>query len=102
MAIWHMRIVYWITKAKNTHSEYVILIVFPRKQWLHERSSMLRCTYIALKLIHKHDIICRNITQTLSSYLKENTLLHRYIDHTVTVTRETVTAYCENLTESMQ
>jgi len=23
----------WITKATNTHSEYIILIVFPRKKW---------------------------------------------------------------------
>ena len=27
MPIWGMRIVCWITKAKHTHSEYVILIV---------------------------------------------------------------------------
>jgi hypothetical protein len=25
-----MRFAYWITKATDTHSEYVILIVFPR------------------------------------------------------------------------
>jgi hypothetical protein len=97
-----MRIAYWITEAKNTHLEYVILIAFPRKQWLQERASMLRCTYIALKLIQKHEIICRNITETLSSYLAENTFLHRYIDQPFTITTETVPAYCENLTESVQ
>jgi hypothetical protein len=32
----------WITKATDTHSEYVILISFPRQQWLRERASMLR------------------------------------------------------------
>jgi hypothetical protein len=37
----------WITKATDTHSEYVILIAFPRQQWLHVRASMLRSTYIA-------------------------------------------------------
>ena len=47
MTIWRMRIVCWITKATNTHSEYVILITFPLQQWLHERPSMLRHTYIA-------------------------------------------------------
>jgi len=26
----------WIPKAKNTHSEYVILIAFPRRQWFRE------------------------------------------------------------------
>ena len=32
MIILHMRIACWITKATNTHSEYVILTAFPRKQ----------------------------------------------------------------------
>ena len=47
MTIWRMRITCWISKATNTHSEYVILTVFPLQQWLHERASMLRYTYIA-------------------------------------------------------
>jgi hypothetical protein len=46
MAIWRMRIACWIPKATNTHSEYVILIAFPLQQWLHERASVLRYTYI--------------------------------------------------------
>jgi hypothetical protein len=41
MTIWDMRIAYWIPKATNTHSEYVIVIAFPLQQWLHERSSMI-------------------------------------------------------------
>jgi len=45
--IWRMRIAFWIPKATNTHSEYVIFIVFPLQQWLHERASMLRYTSIA-------------------------------------------------------
>jgi hypothetical protein len=40
-----MRFACWITKATDT--EYVILIAFPRQQWLSERASMLRYTYIA-------------------------------------------------------
>ena len=28
----------WITKATNTHSEYVIFIAFPLQQWLRERA----------------------------------------------------------------
>jgi hypothetical protein len=47
MTVWRMRIICWIPKATNTHSEYVILIAFPLQQWLHERASMLRYTYIA-------------------------------------------------------
>ena len=42
-----MRIACWITNATDTHLEYVTLIAFPRQQWLCERASMLRYTYIA-------------------------------------------------------
>jgi len=38
----------WIPKATDTQSEYVIIIAFPCNQWLHERASLLRCTYIAV------------------------------------------------------
>jgi hypothetical protein len=47
LTIERMRIAYWITKATNIHSEYVVLIVFPLQQWLHERAPLLRYTYIA-------------------------------------------------------
>ena len=33
--------------ATNTHSEYVILIVFPLQTWLQKRAAILRYTYIA-------------------------------------------------------
>jgi hypothetical protein len=42
-----MRTALWITKATDTPSEYVILIAFPLQQWLRERASLLRYTYIA-------------------------------------------------------
>jgi hypothetical protein len=32
---------------KYSHSGCVILVAFPQQQWLHERASMLRYTYIA-------------------------------------------------------
>jgi hypothetical protein len=41
-----MRFASWITKATDTHSEYVILIAFPRQLWLRERASILSYTYI--------------------------------------------------------
>jgi len=31
--IWSRRIASWIPKATSTHSEYVILLAFPRQQW---------------------------------------------------------------------
>jgi hypothetical protein len=51
MTIRHMRIACCITKATNTHSEYVIIIAFPPQQWLHERASMLRHTYTACPFV---------------------------------------------------
>jgi len=42
-----MRITLWINKATYTHSEYVTFIPFPLQQWLHERCSVLRYTYMA-------------------------------------------------------
>ena len=41
----------WITKATDTHSEYVILIAFQRQQWWRERTSIYVCTYIACHFI---------------------------------------------------
>jgi len=34
--IWHMRSAFWITKAKDTHPEYVIRIAFYKQQWICE------------------------------------------------------------------
>ena len=50
MTIWHMRIAWWMPKAANTISEYVILIAFPLQQWLRERPSVLPCTYITRRV----------------------------------------------------
>jgi hypothetical protein len=44
---WRMLIASWITKATNTHSEYVIFIAFPLQKLLHKHASMLRYTKIA-------------------------------------------------------
>ena len=54
--IWHMHIACWLTKATDTHSEYVIIIAFPRRHWLRERASVIHSTYIAsLVLSSKSD-----------------------------------------------
>jgi len=47
MTIWHMRTACWVTKAKDTRSEYVVLTAFLPQQWLRERALVLRYTYIA-------------------------------------------------------
>jgi len=41
----------WETTATNSHLEYVILISFPRQQWLRERASILRNTCNAVVII---------------------------------------------------
>jgi hypothetical protein len=42
-------------KNTDTHSEYVILIAFPRQKWLHEHASMLR--------LYVHCLSCFNIPE---------------------------------------
>ena len=45
--IQRMRFACCITKATDTHLEYVILIAYPRQQWLREHASILRYMYFA-------------------------------------------------------
>ena len=52
MTIWRMCIACWVPKATNTHSQYVILISLTLQQWLHERVSVLRHTYIAFLVLY--------------------------------------------------
>ena len=47
MTIRRTRFACWITKASNTHSEYITIIALTRQQWSRERASILRYTYIA-------------------------------------------------------
>jgi hypothetical protein len=49
--IGRLRFACWITNATDTHAEYVILFAFTRQQWLRERTTMLRYTYIAVLFI---------------------------------------------------
>jgi hypothetical protein len=37
-----IRFAWCLTKATDTHSEYVMLIAFPRQQWFRERFSVVR------------------------------------------------------------
>ena len=45
-----MRFACCVTKATDTHSEYVIIIAFPLQQLLHEQASELR--------LHTHCLFC--------------------------------------------
>jgi len=53
MTIRRMRIVCWVSKVTNTHSEYVRLIACPQQQWLHERASLLRYSTLPVKFLAK-------------------------------------------------
>ena len=54
MTIWRMRISCWIPKATNTHTGCLMLIAFTLQQWLHERTSVLRYTYIVCLVCFLH------------------------------------------------
>jgi hypothetical protein len=47
MIIWRVRIACWVPKATNARTGRVILIDLQLQQWLYERASMLRYTYIS-------------------------------------------------------
>jgi hypothetical protein len=48
-----MRFACWITKATDTHSEYLIPVALPRQQWLRERAPMFLYKYIACLVLFK-------------------------------------------------
>ena len=70
MTTWRMRIACWIPKAKNTLSEYTILIAFPQLQWLHESVSILRIRILPVLLLW----IPRPMWTRAASFL-------RFLDH---------------------
>ena len=47
MTIWCTRIACWVPEATNILIGYVIFIDFPMQQWLHDRVSLFRYTYLA-------------------------------------------------------
>ena len=55
--IWRMRIAWWTPKGTNIHSEYVILVVFTRQQYWHERASLLVYKYTACIINVKYSSI---------------------------------------------
>jgi len=53
-----MRIPYWIPKAKNTLSEYKIILTLALQQRLHEHASMLRYIALPALLNIRHKYTC--------------------------------------------
>jgi len=58
MIILRMRFASWITKDTNTHSDYVILIAFPRQQWFRECG-----------MLYAHCLSCYALTSQVSWYV---------------------------------
>jgi len=56
-----MRTAYWMTKATETHSEYVTRIAFPLQQWLHGKSSMLRYQYTACLVQYQYEYFLHTV-----------------------------------------
>jgi hypothetical protein len=75
MTIRRMRIACWISKDKNTPSEYLILIAFPRQQWINERASVLwhsalPVLYSLRLILHHHKLgACTQIVRIYSTLL---------------------------------
>ena len=63
---------------KYRHSQYVILIAFPLRQWLHERAPVLHCTYIAC-LVY----IFQTIHATVTYHYVHTSWLSIFIDVSV-------------------
>jgi hypothetical protein len=83
MTIWRRRIAWWITKSTNALSEFVMLSDFPLTQWLHERASILRYTYIAclvntLTLYH----IIHSKLNSYFVYSEDSSFFRYYVTYT--------------------
>ena len=88
---WRMFIACWILKATDTHSEYVILIAFPRQQLLRERSSLLRLRTLPTFLLN----MCTPVLETLLVVLLVS-LVHAVTAQTLIIMSEILprTYYC--------
>jgi hypothetical protein len=61
-----MGFIYWISKATDLNTQkYVTLIAFLRQQWLRERASVLRYTYVASLVLVSSRYLCLEGIQCL-------------------------------------
>ena len=83
MTIWRMRIACWVIKATTIHWQYVIFIALPLQQRLYERTSVLRCMYIAcIVLFNNEQVSCRlSIFLSLSPFESNFRIMqHKFIN----------------------
>jgi len=85
MTIWRRRIAWWITKATNALSEFVILSAYPLIQCWHERASILRYMHIAC-IVHTRTLNLYHILHSkLNSYFadsEDSSLFRYYVTYT--------------------
>ena len=62
-----MRFARWITKATETHSEYLTCIAFSRQQWLHKPSAVLHYTLVACLVIYS-TVPCFKLQEDLQEF----------------------------------
>jgi hypothetical protein len=51
MIIWRKRIARWVPNGTNAPSDYVIFFAVLLQQWLHERTSLLRCSTLPMLMM---------------------------------------------------
>jgi hypothetical protein len=61
-----------ISRRIKAYTEYVILIALPLQQWLHERASMLRHTYIACIVYLKNTWTKTHVDLLTEAHLVDN------------------------------
>ena len=87
MIVRSIRFSCWITKAANTHTEYVILITLPLKHLIVTYSTYIACLVPSAdsSCISNHfyiKIMCQNYTELCGKL--QNVLVLQQVEHTVT------------------
>ena len=62
VTIWRMGIACLITKATNTHAEYILFIAFPLQKLLKARASLLRYSFNACRVCEFFQLLQENDT----------------------------------------
>jgi len=73
-----MRFACAVPKATNTHSEYVILIVFPLQKWWQEKATLSRYTYVACRV---HIWCALNVSRQNTDYEQNFKNFHICTEH---------------------
>jgi hypothetical protein len=67
--IWRIRFASWVSKAIDTHLEYVTHSAFPWRQWLRERPQCYVYAYIACLIVDSDSCL---LTFTRTTFLRFN------------------------------